>query len=190
MPRPPRDTSAGLFHVYAHAVWGYDALFCDDLDRFEFLRHLARVAAQDGFMVVAFCLMRNHWHQIVEVDDGVLPSAMHDLNLPFALSFNKRARLRGHVLGERYSARRIHDEDDLLVRNAYVANNPVRAGDCEFAEQWNWSSHAGTIGVREPHSFVDPSRLLAAFSLSPDPREALRQYVDMRRQPNDPATRR
>lgn len=188
MPRPPRDAAAGIFHVFAHVVWGYPALFRDELDRLEFLRHLARISSRDGFTPISFCLMGNHWHQIVEVEDGVLPPAMHDLNLAFARSFNARAGLRGHVQGDRYSARRIHDLDDLLGRNAYIANNPVRAGLCDFADEWLWSSHAGTIGVREPHSFVDASRLLDAFAHCSDPRAGLRQYVDMRRESNDPAT--
>ncbi|MGH2486764.1 MAG: transposase [Ktedonobacterales bacterium] len=182
MPRPPRDVAAGLFHVYTHVVWGYPALFRDDVDRIEFLRHLARVSSRDGFKCIVFCLMGNHWHLIVEVDDGVLPLAMHDLGLAYALSFNARAGLRGHVQYDRYNARRIVDEDDLVGRYAYVVNNPADAGLCEKAEDWLWSSHAGTIGVGPAHSFVDPTRVLDLFEWSPvGPREALRRYVDLRR---------
>jgi hypothetical protein len=182
MPRPPRDTTAGLFHVYTHAVWGYAALFGDDLDRLEFLRHLGRVSASDGFTCLGFCLMGNHHHQIVEVGDGLLPLVMHDLNFAYARAFNARYGLRGHVQYKRYGARRIHDEDDLLGRYAYVMNNPADAGQCETAEEWLWSSHAGTIGLREAYSFVDPARVLAAFRWGPeDPREALRRFVDLRR---------
>lgn len=184
MPRPPRDKAAGVFHVYTHVVWGYPALFRDELDRLMFLRHLARVSMRGGLTCMAFCLMGNHYHLIVEVDDGVLPVAMHDLNLPYALWFNSRVGLRGHVQHDHYDARRIFDEDDLLVRSAYVANNPVRAGLCRTADEWLWSSHAGTVGLRDPHSFVDPSKLLAPFRWTPDPREALRQFVDLRREPS------
>lgn len=182
MPRPPRDKAAGVFHVYTHAVWGYPAMFADDLDRLEFLRHLGKVSARNDFTCVAFCLMGNHHHLIVEVEDATLPSAMHDLNYAYACAFNAKYRLHGHVQFARYGSRRIFDEDDLLGRYAYVVNNPVEAGLCATAEEWPWSSHAGTVGVARAHSFVDPTRVLAALQWGRDnPREALRRYVDLHR---------
>lgn len=183
MPRPPRDTAAGIFHVYTHAVWGYPAMFADDLDRLDFLRHLARVSSGKGFTCIAFCLMGNHHHLIVEVEAAVLPAAMQDLNFAYARAFNAKYGLRGHVQYDRYGARRIVDEDDLVGRYAYVVNNPVEAGLCSTAEDWPWSSHAGTIGIAAAHSFVDPTRVLNAFRWSPDgdPREGLRRFVNLRR---------
>lgn len=177
MPRPPRDTAAGLFHIYAHCVWGMRELYRDDRDRLEFLRHLSRVSASGGFRCAAFCLMRSHYHLIVDVDDDVLSAAMHALNLPYARVFNKRHGLRGHLQFDRYGARRIRDRTDLLDRNAYVANNPVEAGLCENAEDWHWSSFAGTIGLRPAHSFVDDSCLLACFEWPLDPRAELLNWV-------------
>lgn len=182
MPRPPRDTAAGVFHVYTHAVWGYEGLFSDDTDRLEFLRHLGRLASHDGWTCVAFCLMGNHHHLIVDVRDGVLSEAMRELNFTYARAFNTRYGLRGHVQYDRYGSRRIYDENDLAGGYAYVVNNPAEAGLSASAEDWLWSSHAGTIGIREPFSFVDPTRVLDVFRWSPlGPQEALRRYVDLRR---------
>src|SRR5581483_11533527 len=38
VPREPRDTAAGFFHLYAHCVWATDRYFRDDVDRMVFLR--------------------------------------------------------------------------------------------------------------------------------------------------------
>lgn len=185
MPRPPRDKTAGTFHVYTHSVWGYPALFADDQDRLEFIRHLARVSQRDGWTCVGFCLMSNHHHLIVAVDGDVLPIAMRDLNYAYACAFNGRHGLRGHVHFNRYGARRIHNTDDLLGLYAYVMNNPADAGHSATAEEWLWSSHAGTIGVRAAHSFVDASPVLGAFEFAQDtPRAALRRFVNLCRKPN------
>ena len=182
VPRPPRDQSAGVFHVFTHSVWGYPNLFVDDVDRIEFIRHLARASARPGWTCLAFCLMGNHYHLIVEVGDAVLPPAMKDVNWSYARAFNARYGFRGHVQHDRYGSRRIVDEDDLLTRYAYVVNNPVEAGLCDTADAWSWSSHAGTIGTRPPVSFVDPTRVLASIRwANVEPREALRRYVDQRR---------
>jgi len=133
--------------------------------------------------------MRNHHHLIVDVAAGLLPATMQDLNFAYARAFNAKYGLRGHVQYDRYGARRIGDEDDLVGRYAYVVNNPVEAGLCLAAEDWPWSSHATTIGVAAAHSFVDPTRVLDSFRWSPDtPREALRRFVNLRRKSRGLAT--
>jgi putative transposase len=179
MPRPPRDTDAGIFHVYTHCVWGVPELYRDPVDRMEFLRHLARICAMPGWTCMSYCLMRSHYHLIVEVDADVLPMAMHSLNLAYAKAFNDRYDLRGHVQFDRYGARRIDGDDDLLGRYAYVANNPVRAGLCDSAAEWHWSSYAGTVGLAPPQPFVDPAKVLGCLAWSTaDPRESLRLRVE------------
>lgn len=171
-----------MFHVYTHSVWGYPTLFADDEDRLEFLRHLARVSERDDWTCIGFCLMGNHHHLIVEVGRGVLPIAMRDLNYAYARAFNGRHSLRGHLQFDRYGARRIAGTEDLIGRYSYVMNNPVEAGICAAGEDWLWSSHAGTVGLRSAHSFVDPTRVLDAFASAPgDPRTALRVHVALRR---------
>jgi hypothetical protein len=94
MPPKPRDTSAGVFHVYTHCVWAAADLYRDDVDKLEFLRGLADVTRRHGWKCVAYCLMRTHYHLIVRVQNGVLPRAMHRLNLGYARHHNGRHGLR------------------------------------------------------------------------------------------------
>jgi putative transposase len=179
VPRRPRDSAAGIFHVWVHCVWAVDSHFRDDLDRIEFLRLLAEVTRKVEWKCVAFCLMTSHYHLIVDVDDGVLPAAMHRLNLGYVRNFNRRHALRGRGQSHPYGAGRIFSNEHLLDRFAYVALNPVRAGLCRRPGDWKWSSYAGTVGLGEPHSFVDDSPLLRALPRSEvDPRAALRALVE------------
>jgi REP-associated tyrosine transposase len=179
VPHQPRDVEAGLFHIYTHCVWAVPHLYRDDVDRLEFLRHLARAAERPGWKCVQYCLMRSHYHLIVEVDQGVLPPAMHAMNLAYARHHNRRYGLRGHVQYRRYGSRRIVDEADLLGVVAYVANNPCEAGLCDSPVDWPWSSYAATIGLAEMPSFVDPALILACFDWPRvDPRAALRAHVE------------
>ena len=173
-----RDTSAGTFHVFTHCVWVSPGHYRDDVDRVDFLRRLARVTVDFDFKCIGFCLMKTHYHLIVEVGDGVLPAAMQKLNHGYAREFNRRYGLRGHVQFRRYGSRRLRDEADLVNTYAYVMNNPRDAGLCAKASSWPWSSFAGTIGLRRPHSFVDDTPILRCFAREPDPRAALLRAVE------------
>jgi REP element-mobilizing transposase RayT len=167
-----------MFHVYAHCVWAAAAHYRDDIDRLDFLRRLARVTRQMEWRCMGFCLMRTHYHLILEVADGVLPVAMQSLNHGYARDFNRRHGLRGHVQSGRYGSRRIVDTKDLVDTYAYAMNNPVEAGLCATASLWRWSSFQGTLGMRERDSFVDDGRLVACFRRELDPIVALRRAVE------------
>ena len=177
MSKKPRDVAAGVFHVYTHCVWAAPALYRDDQDRSTFMRHLARVTDIVGWACIAYCLMGTHYHLLVEVDDNVLPAAMHRLNLAYARDFNRRHAQRGHVQFKPYGADRIHTDWQLLDRFGYVVLNPVRADMTSDAEDWPWSSYAGTIGLGEATSFVDDTYVRAVFGQD-DWRSQLKAFVD------------
>jgi putative transposase len=179
MPRPQRDISAGVFHVFTHCVWAARAHYRDDVDRLTFLRRLAQVTAKTQWSCLGFCLMQTHYHLIVEVGEGVLPRAMQSLNFRYAWDFNRRHGLRGHVQSGRYGSRRIVDNRDLIAAYAYVMNNPVEAGACSRASLWPWSSFRGTLGTDERNTFVDDGRIVGCFRRELDPLVALRRAVEM-----------
>jgi putative transposase len=175
-----RDKSEGLFHVYAHSVWAAE-LYRDDRDRLSFIRELARAGEIAGWICLGFCVMTTHYHVMVDVPDDALPIGMHSLNFRHAVKFNVRHRMKGHVLGARYDSVRIQHDEHLLEAYRYMVMNPVEAGLCATPEAWPWSSYAGTVGMAEPHSFVDSSRIIGCFD---GPRELqiaqLRAFVTLR----------
>ena len=179
MPRPPRDTRRGTFHIFTHCVWAAPALFRDDLDRFTFLRELARVIRAFEWTCIGFCLMRTHYHLMLEVDDGALPAGMQSLNFRYAIAFNQRHGMRGHVQFARYGSVRIANDSHLLTAYRYVARNPLEARLCAAPGDWPWSSYGGTVGLGDPHSFVDPNRILSCFDQLEELAEAqLRDFVE------------
>src|SRR5437870_204911 len=88
LARNLRDKAAGLFHVYTHSVWAAE-LFRDDRDRVVFVRELSRAVNKAQWICVGFCLMRTHYHLVLDVDDGALPTGMHALNFRYAIEFNR-----------------------------------------------------------------------------------------------------
>jgi len=162
MARSPRDFSAGMFHVTAHAVWGNE-LFRDTVDYLVLSTGLAATIARSRWRCIAFCSLETHYHVLLEVEDDTLPTGMQQLNNGYARNFNRRYGLRGHVFAERYYARRIETEEHLLTAFRYVARNPVEAHLCASPADWGWSSYAGTVGLAEPFGFIDASPVTDCF---------------------------
>lgn len=150
------------------------ALFRDDLDRIRFLTELGSITARAGWTCIEFCLMTTHYHLLLDVPDDALPLGMHALNFRYACFFNAHHGTRGHVTERRYSADRIESDGHLLYAFRYVARNPVTATMIERPQDWPWSSYAGTIGLTEPHTFVDASCILDRFASLP----RLREFVE------------
>jgi putative transposase len=166
MARSPRDFSAGTFHVTAHAV-GDSVLFRDAVDYLRLSTELAATIALSRWRCIAFCFMGTHYHLLLEVDDDALPTGMHRLNNAYARNFNRRYGLRGHVFAQRYYARRIETEEELLTAFRYVVRNPVEANLCATPADWGWSSYAGTVGLAEPFGFVDATPVVDCFGRPP-----------------------
>jgi hypothetical protein len=60
-----------------------------------------------------------------------------------------------------------------------MANNPVEARLCVGGADWPWSSYGGSVGLAEPHSFVDPMRVLQCLDASAELAAArLRAFVE------------
>jgi REP element-mobilizing transposase RayT len=47
-----------------------------DVDRQDFVKTLAEICAKTGFQIHAYCLMRNHFHLVVETPQGNLVTGM------------------------------------------------------------------------------------------------------------------
>jgi putative transposase len=143
MPRLPRShlDNHVFFHATARAVFGA-VLFEDDLDRLDFLQLLQSTTELCEWRCHAHCLMGTHYHLVLEVSRERLSEGMRQLNGNYARRFNRRHGRRGHLFDERFSSYVVRDECHLAAAIEYVLQNPVRAGLCEHAHDWQWSGAA------------------------------------------------
>ncbi len=73
-----------------------DDIFLDDVDRHDFVKTLAEACQKTGWQVYALCLMRNHYHLVLETPNANLVSGMAWLQSTSTIRLN-RHRLTGHV---------------------------------------------------------------------------------------------
>jgi putative transposase len=136
--RPRCELPNGIYHVTSRGT-NHCAIYLDDVDRKTFLTLLGSVVARYEWVCYAFCLMKNHYHLIVDTDQPNLSRGMHSLNGGYALRFNQRHGRDGHLFSGRYSVYVIDREPRLEASCRYVLENPVRAGLCATASDWPWS---------------------------------------------------
>ena len=163
MPRAPRlQIPGGVYHVGCRGVRreaiyrasGDYELFSDIVrlvvDRFEWRCH-------------TYCLMPNHYHLLVETPAPNLSAGMQRLNSTYAQWFNVLHGFSGHVFERRFFSRLIESSYDLLELVRYIVLNPVRAGICDEAWDWRWSSYGAMAGETRAAPFLTCDWLLAEF---------------------------
>jgi len=145
MPRQLRVEYPGaIYHIMSRGDRKKD-IYLDDVDRQDFLKTLAETSRKTGFQIHAYCLMRNHFHLVVETPNANLVAGMRWLLSSYTIRLNHRHKLFGHVFSGRYKAIIIEGSGDGYLRTAcdYVHLNPVRArllGARERLLEYPWSS--------------------------------------------------
>ena len=149
MARLARAVFPGLPHHVTQRGNGRAQTFFAEED-YAFYRELLRVhCAAAAVEVWSYVLMPNHVHLIlVPADADGLRRALAPLHRRYAGQIHARERRSGHFWQGRFGCVAMN-EDHLAAAVRYVAMNPVRAGLCERAADWPWSSTATLLGIDE-----------------------------------------
>jgi putative transposase len=176
MARPPREELAGaIHHVYARGN-AKEVIYRDDADRERYLVLLGRVVVRQRWRCLAYCLMDNHVHLLIETPVPNLGGGMQWLHGLYAQAFNNRHRRSGHVFQGRFGAVRAKSDAHLLMLARYIARNPVEGGLCDEPAEWPWSSHPTALARRQEPAWLDTPRLLDFFGAGGG--DSHRRYAD------------
>lgn len=156
MPRIPRGQLAGhAFHVLNRGNGGA-TVFHADGDYRAFLDLLAAAKARHPVKLLAFCLMPNHFHLVLQPARGsALSPFMQWWMTSHVRRYHRHYHSHGHVWQGRFKSFPIQQDAHLLTVVRYVLQNPVRAHLVDQAFNWPWSS------LRFPQ-LLDPSPLTAS----------------------------
>jgi REP element-mobilizing transposase RayT len=173
MYRPRIQVPGGYYHV---GTRGNDRqrIFDDDYDRIAFLLQLRRASRRYGWTILAYCLMTNHYHLVLQLSDRGLSRGMCELNGGYAASYNVRHRRSNHVFGRRFWDDSIDGDGHLYESCRYVVLNPVRAGFRDDPAAWPWSSYRACAGLEHAPGYLAAGELLEHFGA--DPVHAQRVY--------------
>lgn len=168
MARAPRNFGlGGFYHLFSRGS-NRQALFAFDSDRDDFLMCLDRVVRRYELRCLAYCLMPNHYHLLVDSPPNMLSPAMKALNHRYALRFNRRYGRDAHLFKNRFGAVVQETHEQLLWTMRYVLRNPIESGLCARPEEWVWSSYRSCAGLAAVPPLLDAGAALLHFGDEPD----------------------
>lgn len=159
MSRPLRiEFEGAVYHVTSRGD-RREPIFVDDDDRGRLLQIVGHAMDRFDAQVLAYCLMGNHYHFVVQTRKANLSALMRHVNGVYTQDFNRRHGKVGHLLQGRFKAVLVDRDAYLLEVCRYVELNPVRAGLIERVEDWAWSSYAAHVGLAAAPPWLDTSAL-------------------------------
>ncbi|HWI58801.1 MAG TPA: transposase [Bacillota bacterium] len=158
MPRKPRIQYPGALYPVLKRGDQRDDIYYDEVDRQDFVKTLAETCQQTGCEVHAYCLMRNHFHLVVEPPNANLVAGRRWFLSRDTLRRNPRRKLCGHVFSGRYKALAVEGSATGYRKTGCdsVQLNPVRAHLLRPEDRWvayPWSRLIWYAAAREHRPF-------------------------------------
>jgi putative transposase len=175
--RPLRiEFADAVYHVTARGD-RREPIFEGDADRGSLLSVVAQGLERFDAVALAYCLMGNHYHFVLQTRQPNLSRLMRHVNGVYTQTYNRRHRKVGHLLQGRFKAVLVDRDDYLLEVCRYVDLNPVRAGMKRHPRDWAWSSYRAHIGEAEGPVWLDSASLYRQLAPRAPRREGPAAYA-------------
>jgi REP element-mobilizing transposase RayT len=172
MARPLRVEYPGaVYHITSRGN-EKKSIFRDSLDREVFLEILIQSKRIYGIQILAYVLMDNHFHFLLETPLANLSQFMRRFSITYTSYFNRTHKRVGHLFQGRYKSILVDKESYLSELSRYIHLNPVRIKGMKnktSEEHWNylvnypWSSLRGYLNKKNKKPFIEYSLVLEDF---------------------------
>lgn len=191
MPNP-QFRAGHCYHVYNRGVNRGPIFFTEENWGF-FIRRVREYFKPEFVLILAYCLMPNHYHLLLRLKIDALSS---EIIQPFGTSYtkaiNKQQNRVGPLFQGKFKAELVEEDAYLTYLTKYIHLNPVKAGLVKTPAGWAYSSYQDYIGLRKgilpsPELVLDrfPNRKAYQDFVETEPTESadafgrwLRSYLD------------
>jgi putative transposase len=173
MARKPRIQFPGAFyHIYNRGN-RREPLYLDSHDYENFEKFLWDAVSESKVSLYDWALIPNHFHLSAQTPQGNLSHMMSSLLTRYAMYFNRRHKMVGHVFQGRYGARLCDKEEYFLALLQYIELNPYRlknGGMLALPGEWKWTALRFLMGKEEiPEVCRQPfEEVLMRFGKTPE----------------------
>ncbi len=165
MPRKARSRNDNrLYHVMLRGI-NRQQIFLEPDDYALFLEVLQECKVLSGFTIYAWCLMGNHVHLLIRVEDEDISQVMKRIGIRFVQRINRKYGRTGHLFQDRYKSETVNDDGFFLNLIRYIHQNPVKAGLIAAAADYPYSSYHAYSHPAEDQ-LVDTSLLYSLIGRS------------------------
>lgn len=153
MPRRPRSIDpATTYHLVSRFVAREWFIATEDA-RQRYLHLLGRSLATSDWRCIAYAIMSNHIHLVLQAGETALAAWLSKVHGPYAEWVNRERERIGTVF-MRPTTWAVHPGRVWAVV-AYVHRNPVRAGVATDASASAWTSHRAYTGQADVPRWLD-----------------------------------
>lgn len=138
--RRARITYFGAFHhAMNRGLEGKD-IFLSNKEKSFFLELLQEKSKKYRIKLLAYSVMNNHYHIVLQNSSGRLSDFMKQLNGEYGRLYRLHEGGKGYVFQGRYKSTLIQEGTYLRIVIIYVLLNSVKAGLVKDPYAYNWSS--------------------------------------------------
>lgn len=153
-----------IYHIYNQGNNTVPIFFFEE--NYHFFLKKIRLEIKPVCEILAYCLMPNHFHLMVQAtcqscettkqDIPVLARKTGTLLSSYTQAINKQNDTTGSLFRQKTKAKNLTEEsrypgkhnDYVMNCFEYLHNNPVKAGLVDTPEQWPYSSYSDYLGMR------------------------------------------
>jgi REP element-mobilizing transposase RayT len=168
LPRTAREkTDGSIFHIMVRSISEVD-LFRNDQDKTVYLNLMKKYQNLYNFKVLAYCLMDNHAHFVIDVNGADISTIMHCTDLSYARYFNRVHKRHGHLFQDRFKSKIVKSDRYLRAVTGYIHKNPADLRGYESSpEKYTYSSLPAYLDIRkDPFGLLDYNFINSFFKLN------------------------
>jgi putative transposase len=121
-----REKQRALLHIYNRG--NRKQRICEDFEDYSFFYNsIRRFFQDDGFDLLCFCVMPNHYHILAKQQGPVhISRVMQRIGMGYTKYFNMKYGLSGHLFQGTYQYKIVGDTLQLKTVAKYIVDNPLK----------------------------------------------------------------
>ena len=136
------------YHIYNRGINGTEIFFNEE-NKYFFLKQLSKYLV-DKISVFAYCLMNNHFHLVIKLNDeeNMVTQTFSNFFNSYVKAVNKENDRTGSLFEKHFKRIKLTDENYLRQLIMYVHLNPKHHLDLKF-EEYKFSSYQSFLSQKE-----------------------------------------
>lgn len=170
-----------IYHTYNRGV-RKSPIFFNKGNYQHCLELIKKYAETYGVTVIAYCLMPNHYHFVLQQKEGgTISKFLQTTFNAYTQAINKQQALSGTLFQGRAKTKRIDSDSYIIGVVRYIHMNPVMAGLTAKPEEWEFSDYH-EWGGRRNNSLIDLSLRDSFFQNGADYRRFVESFIEKDKQ--------